>query len=74
MMSPDEKLAYMANQIARNFQAQGKDAAVAATAQHIRQFWDPRMRSGIAALLSSGRIELSPIARAALEGIHAEAD
>jgi formate dehydrogenase subunit delta len=59
-----ERLRYMANQIARNFAAQGEETAIAATAQHIRDFWDPRMK---AAIHSDDRAALSPIARAAID-------
>lgn len=59
-----ERLRYMANQIARNFAAQGEDAAIAATAQHLRDFWDPRMK---AAILADDRQALDPIAQAAVE-------
>jgi formate dehydrogenase subunit delta len=58
------KLAHMANQIARNFAAQGEDAAIAATADHIEKFWDPRMK---AQLRAGGGEQLSPIAVQALE-------
>jgi formate dehydrogenase subunit delta len=58
-----ERLAYMANQIARNFAAQGEAVAVAATAEHLRNFWDPRM---IAAFLAA-EVQLDPIAAAARE-------
>jgi formate dehydrogenase subunit delta len=58
------RLIYMANQIARNFVAQGDEAAIAATAQHIRDFWDPRMK---AAILAADRSQLDPIAQVALE-------
>ncbi|QEA17046.1 formate dehydrogenase subunit delta [Novosphingobium ginsenosidimutans] len=54
----------MANQIARNLAAQGEDAAIAATAQHIRDFWDPRMK---AAIIAVDPAPLEPIARAAIE-------
>ena len=47
MMSNRERLVYMANQIARNFAALGHDNAIAATADHIASFWDPRMRETI---------------------------
>jgi len=57
-------LHYMANQIARNLAAGGEDAAIAATAQHITDFWDPRMK---AAIFASDQAALSPIARAAVE-------
>ncbi|MFC0590647.1 formate dehydrogenase subunit delta [Novosphingobium aquiterrae] len=59
-----DHLIYMANQIARNLAAGGEAAAVAATAQHIIDFWDPRMT---AAILASDRAALSPIARAAVD-------
>ena len=59
-----EQLRYMANQIARNLAIQGEEAAIAATAQHIIDFWDPRMK---AAILADDRAMLSPIARAAIE-------
>jgi formate dehydrogenase subunit delta len=48
MMSTEERLVYMANQIARNF-AHAGDGAIAATADHIAKFWDPRMRGRILA-------------------------
>ena len=57
-------LTYMANQIARNFAAQGDEVAAAATAQHLKLFWDPRMK---AAILDGDRAGLEPIARAAVE-------
>ena len=37
-MSPAERLVYMANQIARNFAAQGADVAAQAVADHIAAF------------------------------------
>ena len=57
------QLIRMANQIARNFAAQGEAAAVAQTAQHIRDYWDPRMK---AAILADGD-GLEPLARAAVD-------
>jgi formate dehydrogenase subunit delta len=42
-------LVYMANQIARNFAAQGDEAAIAATADHITLFWAPRMKAELLA-------------------------
>ena len=42
-----ERLAYMADQIARNFAAQGEEEAIKATAEHIHLFWDPRMKAAI---------------------------
>ena len=56
----------MADQIAANFAVQGDAEAIAATAEHIRLYWDPRMKAGIAAEDLSG---LSSIARAAVESL-----
>ncbi|MGU3492612.1 formate dehydrogenase subunit delta [Xanthobacteraceae bacterium A53D] len=70
--STDDRLVYMANQIATFFGSQQHDAAVAGTRDHIRKFWDPRMRARIAELLVSGGEKLKPIAREALEGLSAK--
>jgi formate dehydrogenase subunit delta len=56
-------LTYMANQIARNLAAQGEEPAITATAAHIRDYWDPRMK---AAILAEGVEGLDPIAKAAV--------
>lgn len=61
-----ERLRYMAEQIAREFKAQGEEEAIAATAEHIRLFWDPRMK---AALKADDRSTLSPIVAAALQQV-----
>lgn len=66
MMSNQERLVYMANQIARAFEAIGHDAAAAATADHIASFWDPRMKAQIFALMETGEAALTAPARAAL--------
>jgi len=63
-MSPD-KLAYMANQIGKFFAHQPHDKAVAAVANHIDKFWDPRMRREILAHLDS--VQLDPSVRQAVE-------
>ena len=60
-----EKLAMMASQIARNLAVQGDARATAATADHIRRFWDPRMRAAIVAYVAAGGA-LHPIAHAAV--------
>jgi formate dehydrogenase subunit delta len=63
-MSPD-KLAYMANQIGKFFAHQPPDKAVASIADHIRRFWDPRMRSAI--LAQRDAVTLDPSVRAAID-------
>ena len=67
MMSNLERLVYMANQIARNFEALGHAAATTATADHIASFWDPRMKAQIFAYLRDGGAGLSATCRAAIE-------
>ena len=64
-MSAD-RLIYMANQIGKFFQSQGHDQAVAGVAEHIRKFWDPRMRRGIFAHLDAGGAGLDPDVREAI--------
>jgi formate dehydrogenase subunit delta len=66
MMNNINRLVYMANQIARNFTALGTEEAIAATAQHIRDFWDPRMKAQIRSVNETDGDALSPIAHAAI--------
>lgn len=69
VMSTGERLAYMANQIARNLAATGGDQAADMVADHIRSFWDPAMRARIVAIASEHPDALTPIAAAAVERI-----
>jgi len=64
-MSPD-RLIYMANQIGKFFESQGHDKAVPGIAEHIRKFWDPRMRTKILAHLDAGGTGLDPEVREAI--------
>jgi formate dehydrogenase subunit delta len=59
-MSPD-KLIYMANQIGRFFAHEPEDRAVADTADHLKKFWDPRMRAAIIAHRQAGGAGLDPL-------------
>jgi formate dehydrogenase subunit delta len=68
--SPD-KLIYMANQIGKFWTSQGPEKAPAAIAEHIRKFWDPRMRAAILRHLNAGGDGLDPLVRAAVERIGA---
>jgi len=63
--NPD-RLVYMANQIGKFFESQGHDRAVPGIAEHIRKFWDPRMRKMIFAHLDAGGVGLMPNALEAL--------
>ncbi|HEX4407651.1 MAG TPA: formate dehydrogenase subunit delta [Xanthobacteraceae bacterium] len=68
-----DKLVYMANQIGTFFKGQGPDLAVAGTADHIKKFWDPRMRATIFAHLDAGGAGLEPNVRAAIESLRSPA-
>jgi formate dehydrogenase subunit delta len=59
-------LIYMANQIGKFFHSQGHDKAVAGVAEHIKKFWDPRMRKAIFAHLDAGGAGLDPDVRDAI--------
>ena len=67
--SPEQRLVYMANQIGKFFQSQGHDKAVPGVADHIRKFWDPRMRRQIYAYLAAGGAGLDPDVRKAIESL-----
>ena len=69
MSSSPDRLVYMANQIGKFFQSQGHDKAVPGVAEHIRKFWDPRMRKQIYAHLAAGGAGLNPEVREALESL-----
>lgn len=71
-MLPD-RLVTMANQIGKFFVAQGSaEHAVAGIADHIKKFWDPRMRLAAFALLREGGESLDPLPRRALERLAAD--
>ena len=53
-MSSADRLVTMANQIGRFFSPQREGDAVAAIADHLQKFWDPRMRTAIIAHLERG--------------------
>jgi formate dehydrogenase subunit delta len=67
MSSSPDRLVYMANQIGKFFHAQGHDKTVTGVAEHIKKFWDPRMRNQIFAHLRTGGAGLDPDVREALE-------
>ena len=71
MSSSPDKLVYMANQIGKFFQSQGSEKAVAGTAEHIKKFWDPRMRAAILTHLGNGGAGLDAPVRAAIERLAA---
>ncbi len=72
-MSAD-KLVLMANQIGQFFASQGQDKAVPGILNHLKKFWDPRMRAAIEQHLRSGGEGLQPNVRLAVEQLAHEAD
>lgn len=66
-MQQHDKLVMMANQIAKFFETHGEARAVPQIAQHIKDFWDPRMRRGIQEHIEKGGAGLDPLALAALK-------
>ena len=65
-MSPNEKLAYMANQIAKFFAAQGEEKAARGVADHLQKFWSPDMRRDFLGAATKGDLTLHPAVKAAL--------
>jgi len=62
-----EKLVTMANQIGAFFSSQKGDVAVQGIADHLKKFWDPRMRAALLAHLEAGGEGLNPQVRRAAE-------
>lgn len=61
-MNP-QRLIAMANDIAAFFNAEAdKEAAAEQVANHLRKFWDPRMREGIRRVVQEGGVGLSALA------------
>jgi formate dehydrogenase subunit delta len=65
--STNDKLVYMANQIGTFFLTQDEATASDRIAEHIKKFWDPRMRKTIIAHLDAGGAGLDPASRQAVE-------
>ena len=67
-MSPD-RLVYMANQIGKYFASQhGADPAAGVT-DHLKKFWDPRMRKEIIAHAGKGGTGLDPVVLRAVQAL-----
>lgn len=59
----DSDIVRMANQIAEFHKPYPHDEAVAGIAEHIRLFWEPRMRKALTRVLNGGETGLSDLAR-----------
>jgi hypothetical protein len=62
------------NLIARNLECLGAEAAAAATADHIRRFWAPRLRLTLLEQANAHRDRFSPIACEAIAKLRRRAD
>lgn len=58
MMTTDQRLAYMAGQILRNFAARGQERAIHDAAEHLRLYWDPGMKARARAMLADPALDL----------------
>lgn len=64
----------MTNQIADFHRPYPGDEAVAGVAQHIIDFWDPRMRADLAAQLAEDEAGFTPLALAGAKRVLGERD
>lgn len=71
-MSSD-KLVAMANQIATFFHSQPAADRAQRVADHLNDFWDPRMRRGLIAHAAAGGAGLDPLVLAAMAHLHVPA-
>jgi formate dehydrogenase subunit delta len=60
-------LVKMANEISHFFRLKPEEQAVAGTANHIKRYWDPRMRAKMAEHLAHGGEGLNPLALKAVQ-------
>lgn len=67
MSSPTETLIRMANDISKFFRVQGEERAIAGISNHVRLFWEPRMKKQIFEILDQGGEGLNPLALEALQ-------
>lgn len=67
-MSTD-RIARLANQIALFMASQPPERGAAGVASHINDFWEPRMRRKLFALIAAGGAELHPLVLAAAPAI-----
>lgn len=70
MMSP-EKMVRMTNQIATFFHSQPGEAQAERVADHINDYWEPRMRRQLLDYIAEGGAGLDPLVLAAAEKLRA---
>jgi formate dehydrogenase subunit delta len=68
-----QRLVAMANDISSYFASDpDREAAIAGIADHLKKFWDPRMRSQLIAYQQADGVGLSELARAGVERLAAD--
>lgn len=59
------RLIHDANEIAKYFAAYPREEAIAGIADHIKKFWDPRMRAELNAMLAGNETTLHELVKEA---------
>lgn len=59
------RLIHDANEIAKYFAAYPREEAIAGIADHIKKFWDPRMRAELQSMLAQNEASLHALVREA---------
>lgn len=59
------RLIHDANEIAKYFAAYPREEAIAGIADHIRKFWDPRMRAELQSMLAQNEAALNELVKEA---------
>ncbi len=72
MHSTSDTLVRMANDIANFFRAQGEERAISGIANHVRLFWEPRMKKQIFEHIDHGGEGLKPLTLKALQKLKAD--
>lgn len=69
----DSKMVRQANQIAQYFSVYPEERAKAGVRDHIRKFWEPRLRNQLINYAGAGGEDLHPLVRWAAEQLRDEA-
>ena len=69
MSSEDADLVRMANQIAAFYGPYPREEGLTGVKQHIKDYWEPRMRRAFDALVAKGGAGLSPLALEAAQAL-----
>jgi formate dehydrogenase subunit delta len=73
-MSTEQKLVYLANQIATFFASQPRSEQADGIAKHINDYWEPRMRRQFFAVVEAGGSGITPLVEEALPKIKRPAE